>query len=160
MPKVQAGKLPEEAISIDYAKNNAYTDCFYIDIPGKITFEEYIESFYTTSLFKAERIILWLLARKPSSDEDVRLFSKGKSKQFSVWTVESRLSNHILLRDFTNKTRSWLMIEHQCDHKIDNTRLYFGSVVVPKYVLDAGQVSFGFSSTCYAVFTRCTAVHY
>ena len=140
---IRTGKLPEQAISIGYARNGAYTDCYYIDISRKVTFEEYIESFYTTSLFKVERIILWWFARKPSSDEDAKQLSKGQSKRFAAWTVEHRLSNQILLCDYTNKTRSWLMVEYQDNTQAFVTRLYFGSVVIPKSVSNLGQTSFG-----------------
>ena len=141
---VHVGKLPEDALSFKYAKNSAYTDCFFVDISRKVTFEEFIESFYTTSLFKVERILLSVIVRKPSSDEDAKQLSKGIIKRFAVWTVEQRLSNQVLLCDFTNNTRSWFMIEHQGGTQTDVTRLYFGSVVVPKSVSELGHASFGY----------------
>lgn len=144
MSAIQVGKLPEEALPIKYARNDAYTDCFYIDIFRKVSLEEYIEAFYTTPLIKVERTVLSLLARKPSTDENAKQLSIGQNNQFAAWTVECRLSNQILLCDFTKKTRSWLMVNDRINTKTAVTRLYFGSVVVPKSVSKVGQPSFGF----------------
>jgi len=144
MQKVQASKLPEKALSIKYARDDAFTDCFFIDVPGKISFEEYIEAFYTTPLFKFERVLLSIFARKKSTDENAKLLSQGFITEFSAWTVESRLPDQILLCDFTNKTRSWLMLDYQSDTQTPFTRLYFGSVVIPKSTSGKERASFGF----------------
>lgn len=49
-------------------------------------------------------------------------------EQFAAWTVEARGENEILLCDFLSRTRSWLMVEKAGDE----TKLYFGSAVVPQ----------------------------
>jgi len=108
---VQTGTLPEQTLTIQYAHRGAYTDCLFIDMSGNISLEAYIEAFYTTPLIKVERAILSLLARKPSTDENAKQLSLGHTQKFSAWTVENRLPNQILLCDFTNTTRSWLMVE-------------------------------------------------
>ncbi len=144
MSKIQSRELPDEALSTKYAHSGAFTDCFSIDISRKVSLDEYIEAFYTTSLFKVERTVLSLFARKPSTDEDAKQLSLGNDRRFSAWTVENRLPNQILLCDFTNKTRSWLMVDYQENMLTPVTRLYFGSVVIPKSVSEFGPASFGF----------------
>ena len=118
---------------------NAYTDCHSTDLPFPIYFPEYLLAFYTTPLFKLERLIL-LLVRKPSTDEEARQLAEGKRTSFAAWTVEAREENQILMCDFMGRTRSWLMTvpsEH-------GTRLYFGSVVVPKERTKSKMFPLGF----------------
>jgi hypothetical protein len=68
-----------------------------------------VQAFYTTPVFKLERTILKWLVTKPSSDAQA-----------------------VLLCDFKKRTRSWLMIKHEEGKNGIQTRLYFGSAVVPK----------------------------
>lgn len=143
MTKIYTGELPQNALPIQYRDAGAHTDCYYVDISEQVALEELIQAFYTTPLFKVERAILSVFARKPSSDIDVRELSLAHSDKFSIWTVESRLANQILLRDFTHKTRSWLMTSPAETNDVLNTRLYFGSVVVPKEKSTNGSKSFG-----------------
>lgn len=139
----QTEKLPKKALSLKYVSSGAYIDCFFLDISRKVNLEEYIEAFYTTPIFKIERTILSIFAHRPSTDDDVAQLSLGLTDHFSAWTIECRLPNQILLCDFTKKTRSWLMTVSQESNQAPITRLYFGSVVVPKSVSAAGQTSFG-----------------
>ncbi len=143
MYKVLSKELPAIALSKDYEAKGSYVDCFYLDVPAKITFEEYVEAFYTTPLFKLERKILALVVRKPSTDEQAKALAKGERTQFSSWNEEARGENQILMSDFMNKTRSWLMVEDLSEANQPKTRLYFGSVVVPPQTKE-GPGSFGF----------------
>ncbi len=117
------------------------TDCFYIDFPRRVTLEEYVFAFYTTALFKAERAILSFFVRKPSTDEGALLLSQNQSDSFSAWTVEKRTPEKILLRDFRGDTKSWLMVQPTTTEATQTTRLYFGTVVVPKKISKDGQAS-------------------
>lgn len=106
---------------------NTYTDCHSTNLPFPVSFPEYLLAFYTTPLFKLERLIL-LLVRKPSTDEEARQLAEGKRTSFAAWTVEAREENQILMCDFIGRTRSWLMTAPT----ENGTRLYFGSAVVPE----------------------------
>lgn len=106
----------------------AYTDCYVTEIPFHVTFTEYVFAFYTTSLFKMERVILKFTVFKPSTDVDAKNLADGLTDKFAAWTVESRSEDEILLCDFLSRTRSWLMVEEA----EGATKLYFGSAVVPK----------------------------
>ncbi|MFC3151425.1 hypothetical protein ACFOEK_10345 [Litoribrevibacter euphylliae] len=143
MSEVQRSALPDSALSKHYEAKGAYTDCFFLDVPQKVSFEEYVEAFYTTPLFKLERKILALVVRKPSTDGQAKALAKGERTQFSSWNEEARGENQILMSDFMNKTRSWLKTEDISDDQQTKTRLYFGSVVVPPQTKN-GPGEFGF----------------
>lgn len=131
----------------------AYTDCFSTEIAAHISFADYLLAFYTTPLFKLERLIL-LLVRKPSTNEEARQLADAKRDSFAAWTVEARAENQILMCDFAGSTRSWLMtIPTE-----NGTRLYFGSVVVPHRITKDGKPSLGFFFTALLGFHKIYSV--
>ncbi len=105
------------------------TDCFSVNINKKVMLVDYIDAFYTSPLFKIERLILALIG-KPSSDRKAEQLAKSEIEHFAAWYVEDRDDNQILLCDFTERTRSWLMVDNIEDS--NQTLLYFGSAVVYK----------------------------
>lgn len=141
MPTIQTSPAPANALIHKYTSMpGAYVDCYSTEIPKQISFPEYLFAFYTTPLFKVERLILKLFVRKSSTDEDARQLADGLRDSFAAWTVEARAEDQILMCDFAGSTRSWLMTlptEH-------GTRLYFGSVVVPHRTSKSGKPSLGF----------------
>jgi hypothetical protein len=118
----------------------AYTDSYLTVIPAQVSFPEYVFAFYTTPLFKLERLILKLLVRKPSTDAQAKELAEGTRDTFAAWTVEDRSENQILMCDFAGSTRSWLMTVPA----ENGTRLYFGSAVVPRRTSKDGKPSLGF----------------
>ncbi len=142
MIDIQAGKLPDEALLKHYEQQEAYTDCYYMELPRRISQSEYVQAFYTSRLFRLERAILAIVARRPSSDEQARQLAEGETETFSAWNVEGRTQNQLLLCDHLGRTRSWLMSEPTDDGY--GTRLYFGSAVVPIGASASGRKSFGF----------------
>ena len=139
MPIIQTSPAPAEALIQKYIHApNTYTDCYTTDFPGQITFPEYLFAFYTTPLFKLERLIL-LLVRKPSTDKEARDLADGTRQAFAAWTVEARAENQIIMCDFMSRTRSWLMVEPTQD----GTRLYFGSAVVPEKTIKLKKYPLG-----------------
>ncbi|MEH6347454.1 MAG: hypothetical protein V7785_20325 [Bermanella sp.] len=130
MNTVQQGEFPDDALLAKYHLQGAKTDCYFIDLPKQVSQAQYIEAFYTTKLFKVERFILALIARRPSTDEQAKHLALAKTKQFAAWSVEQQTQDQLLLCDFMGKTRSWLK---SVSHENGNgTRLYFGSAVIPK----------------------------
>lgn len=103
-------------------------DCYATTIDKQVSFPEFVIAFYTTWLFKTERLILNLLVNKPSTDLQAKQLSANEINHFAAWTVERRGENEILMRDFLSRTRSWLMIEKAGA----GTKFHFGSAVVPK----------------------------
>lgn len=132
MVSIQPCPLPEHALLQVYARNGSYADCYATDIAGAVTHEQYVAAFYTTAVFKLERLILkWAVAR-PSTDAQARQLAAGTLDDFAAWHVERRAANQLLLCDFMGRTRSWLMVAPQVTDRGPATRLYFGSAVTPR----------------------------
>ncbi|MBC3930147.1 hypothetical protein [Undibacterium curvum] len=144
MQTIHQCTLPDLALSASYGKSGAYADCYYIDLAHEITLSDYVYAFYTTPLFRIERFLLRWLARRPSTEHDAEQLALNQTRQFAIWDVEQRNARQILLRDATRRTRSWLMVEALNTQQHHTTRLYFGSVVVPKSRAADGSASFGF----------------
>lgn len=130
MPKVHPSPLPSNALLKRYKQNGEYTDCYTTTVPISITHEQFIFAFYTTALFKLERLLLSSAVSRASTDEEVVALAKGKAEKFAAWTVEERATNQLLLCDFRGKTRSWLMVEKGSETSAEGTRIFFGSAVV------------------------------
>ncbi len=120
---IETGELPSTALLQKYVQSGAYTDCFSTAMPTDVTISEFVTAFYTSWLFKLERVILRVLVSKPSTDEEVRLLSDGELEKFAAWYVEDRAENQLLMCDFRDQTRSWFMVAPG--------RIYFGSAVIP-----------------------------
>jgi hypothetical protein len=152
--------LPDNTLLKTYQQSDAHTDCYTTDISINVSHAQYVQAFYGTALFKLERKILkWALA-KPSSDQDVILLANGKLDTFAVWDVEKRGADQLLMCDHFKRTRSWIMIEaiENDDESIGKsnkqTRLYFGSAVVPLKHDNAGKPSFGFMFHALSLFHK------
>lgn len=105
-----------------------------------------MQAFYTTPIFKLERLILKLVVSKPSSDTQLDLLIEGGVDEFSAWTIEHRCKNQLLMCDFQGRTRSWFMIEALEGKNGKQTKLYFSSAVVSskKRNTNMGSSSLGF----------------
>lgn len=118
--------LPQDALLQRYREQGAYTDCFAIDVPGQVAHAAFVEAFYTTAVFKLERLLLALFVARPSRDAEARELASGQRQQFAAWSVEGRAPDQLLMCDYAGSTRSWLMASPAGQ----GTRLYFGSAVV------------------------------
>ena len=65
MSSIQACALPQQALLAKYAQGGNYTDCYAAEVARPVSHEEYVETFYTTALFKLERLLLAWFASKP-----------------------------------------------------------------------------------------------
>jgi len=126
MFSIEKCQIPANTLLDKYSINGAYTDCYSTEISGQVSFPEFIFSFYTTPLFKLERLILTLTVSKPSTDIQARQLTDGNIEKFAAWTVEDRSENQLLLRDFLGRTRSWFMVVPVSETR---TQLYFGSAI-------------------------------
>ena len=124
---------PETSLIQKYRKAEGhYTDAFVTEAPEGVELPAYIAAFYTTPLFKAERILLRLGGIK-STDDEVQALADGRRERFAAWTVEARTPDEILLRDGAGRTMSWLALQQG--------KMWFGSVVVP--VRQRGKLTLG-----------------
>lgn len=142
---VHPAALPAESVLRRYQVDGTYADCFAARVSGGVGHAEFVLAFYTTWLFKIERVILKFAATRPSSDAEAWELASGKRDRFAAWQVEERADNQILLCDFTGRTRSWLMTVADPGKSSPATRLYFGSAVVPRIDPATGVASMGAS---------------
>jgi hypothetical protein len=143
MASVRPCELPEHALLRRYLDRGAYADCYVTEFARPVQQAEYVEAFYTTAVFKLERLVLsWLVAR-PSTDAQARELASGRRTSFAAWNVEARESDQVLLSDFRGRTCSWLMSAPV--HGSPSTKLFFGSAVVPLVDRRSGQRRMGFT---------------
>ena len=141
---VTACAIPDGALRAAHARDGGYADCYTTQIDGAVSQARYVEAFYTTPLFKLERLVLAAIAR-PSNDAQARQLAQGRIDAFAAWTVSTRDETQILLTDFRGQTRSWLMSQPAAgaSHPTSATRLYFGSMVLPATGRDPGAAALG-----------------
>lgn len=123
-----ACELPDDALLARYRDAQAYTDAYAVTLARPVALADYVEAFYTTWLFKLERLVLAVALRRPSHDADARRLGEGALDRFAAWHVEARRADELLLCDLAGRTRSWLRVQPDGD---SGTRLLFGSAVVP-----------------------------
>lgn len=139
--KIAPCEMPAESLLRSYREAGAYTDCYSIKVTGAIAQADYVEAFYTTWVFKLERLLLaWFVAR-PSTDAQAKALALGETDSFAAWSVEGRTADQLLMCDLNSRTRSWLMTGPG-DAAAD-TRLYFGSAVVPTVDPKSGKRAMG-----------------
>jgi hypothetical protein len=151
MSAIQPCNLPAGALLCRYEAAGAYTDCYATDVERRVSIAQFVEAFYTTAIFKAERLVLRLLIARPSSDAEARQLALGERDTFAAWSVEARASDQLLLADLRGRTRSWLMVTASGNRARESTRLFFGSAVVPANGAGAGRKSAGNSSPLLAL---------
>jgi len=144
VPTVRACPIPENAFLRRYLDTGAFADCYRISFDGHVHQSDYIAAFYTTRLFRLERLILHWAARRPSTDEEAVELGLGKRTHFAAWRVEAQDDDQLLLCDDTGRTRSWLMAVVQPGSGPMQTVLHFGSAVVPRKDSAGGAASPGF----------------
>lgn len=156
MSTINASPLPDSALLARYQRDGAYADCYASDLGFAATHAQFVTAFYTTWLFKLERLILkWTLSR-PSSDAQAAELAAGLIDEFAAWRVEARAPDQLLLTDIHGRTRSWLMVTLL--ESGGGTRLYFGSAVVPRPHPRSGKPALGFGFRALLGFHRLYSV--
>jgi hypothetical protein len=134
MTHVSPSPLPPGALLQRYADSGDFVDCFTCTLAKDITLTRYIEAFFSSPAFWAERQGLKLMNFHPSDRNQVTALAHGGTAQFSAWHVEERTSSQLLLCDVKAQTRSWLMVDPL---KEGSTQLYFGSAIIKQSGSDA-----------------------
>jgi hypothetical protein len=146
---ITTGTLPDDALLQKYRvaasgdTASAYTDCYQTRIQGQVELSDYVYAFYTSWLFRLERLILRYLVQKPSTDDEARELAEGRIGNFAAWTVEARTSTQLLMCDFQGRTRSWFKVAAVSEGDRLSTMLRFGSAVVPAVREDGGKLRAG-----------------
>jgi hypothetical protein len=144
MTTVQACELPPVSLLHDLQKRGAWADCYAADVDGAVSQAAFVEAFYTTPLFKLERLLIRWFAGKPTTDADVARLAQGSADAFAAWRVERRSADQLLLADLSGRTRSWLMtVPIGGVAGGPRTRLYFGSAVLPRRGRDGAAAGMG-----------------
>lgn len=110
----------------------AYYDSFAVLVDAAISLPEFVAAFYTSPLFKLERLVLRLLAGAPSSDAEVAALAAGAQNTFAVWAVGERTATQLLMCDRYGKTRSWFQVLPLSAGGQLQTVLQFGSAVAAR----------------------------
>jgi hypothetical protein len=141
---IKRSPLPEHALLHAYSGDGHYADCYSTQISRAVTHSQFVAAFYTTRLFKLERLILRLAVSKPSTDLEAAQLAGKQRDSFAAWRVEARATDQLLMCDYQGRTRSWLMVESLPTELSPETRLYFGSAVVRNEKLERKPAKFGF----------------
>lgn len=142
MFSIESCSIPDDALLNNYLREGTYTDCYVTDIRGSVSHAQYVMAFYTTLVFKLERLILKLAVSRPSTDAQAKQLAAGSIDEFSAWHVEARSENQLLMSDFRRRTKSWLMVVPLVSGT--RTRLYFGSAVILEENSKTGGFTLGF----------------
>jgi len=143
MLSIKSCSIPDGALLTNYIREGTYTDCYMTDIRGSVSLEQYVLAFYTTRVFKLERLILKMAALRPSTDDQAKQLAAGSIDTFAAWYEEARNENQLLMSDFRHRTRFWLMVVPLAGNSTLRTRLYFGSAVVPVENPATGRLELG-----------------
>jgi hypothetical protein len=138
MPSIHRSEFPPGALLKKYQGGGAYADCYVTQTARHVSHAEYVEAFYTTPLFKLERLLLAWFLSKPCTDAQAGQLASGTLDSFSAWSVEERREDQLLMCDLHGRTRSWLMVVPVEGESAGGTCLYFGSAVVPVRTARAG----------------------
>ena len=144
MLSIESCLIPDGALLNNYLREGTYTDCYVTDIRGSVSHTQYVTAFYTTRVFRLERLILKMAVSRPSTDAQAEQLAAGSIDAFAAWHVEARSENQLLMSDFHRRTRSWLMVVPIASASGTRTRLYFGSAVVPVENSKTGMFTLGF----------------
>jgi hypothetical protein len=104
-------------------------DCFAVSVDRVVSLEDFVFAFYTSPVFRIERLILGLLACAPSTDTEARHLTNGAGSSFAVWRLGERTATQLLMCDRYERTRSWFRVSPLSAGK---TLLQFGSAVASR----------------------------
>lgn len=113
-------------IADDAQRTGGFADSFVTRVPGTVPLPVYVEAFYTSRLFRAERVLLGL-AGHPSTDTEARAVAEGSADRIAVWGHPVRRGDELLMPQLSGATASWFMTRSVGTE----TELCFGTIVRP-----------------------------
>ena len=116
----------------------AYGDCFAVSVDRIVSLTDFVFAFYTSPVFRIERMILRVFLRARSTDGQARAVAEGSKASFAVWYVGKRTATQLLMCDRYGRTRSWFRVV-----PLDGGRtlLQFGSAIAAARVGQTGARS-------------------
>lgn len=104
-------------------------DCFAVTVDGTTELAAFVFAFYTSPVFRIERLILRLLAGASATDTEAQRLAHGSGTGFAIWQVGERTTTQLLMCDRYERTRSWFRVVPLNGGK---TLLQFGSAVASR----------------------------
>jgi hypothetical protein len=135
MFSVTQGPVPDDALLKTYLGGDRPErwresgDCFVVSVDRAVSLAEFVFAFYTSPVFRVERLLLGVFAGAPSTDAGCCRLAGGSGTSFAVWRVGERMATQLLMCDRYERTRSWFRVVPLCDGK---TLLQFGSAVASR----------------------------
>jgi hypothetical protein len=135
MNSIVQGPVPDDALLKTYRGGarpelwGIYGDCFSVSIDRPVSLAEFVTAFYTTPVFRLERLILRAAIGVASTDEDARQVAAGMRDSFAAWRVGERTDTQLLMCDRYENTRSWFRVTPQ---GFAGTVLQFGSGIAAR----------------------------
>src|SRR5205823_938521 len=83
---IRSCQLPSEALLNRYLASGAYADCYVTEVARRVSHAEFVEAFYTTAVFKLERLILHAFVSRPSTDAQAGQLARGELSSFAAWS--------------------------------------------------------------------------
>lgn len=143
MLNVISRSIPDGALISKYAiVPGGYTDCFSVDVSRKVILNEFILEFFSTPIFRIERLILAILPSGRSTRQDIADLASGLSETMAIWKVETRFDTQLIMSAGSGPVRTWLMVVED-QPEPGYSRLYFGSAVLPTKTGRDGQKKLG-----------------
>ncbi len=148
MSNVTRESVPADALLMTYRGGphperwGRYADCFSVSVERAVTLPEFVFAFYTSRIFKAERLVLKALLGASSTDAQALALATGSENSFAVWRVGDRTATQLLMCDQYQRTRSWFRVV-PLDN--DSTRLQFGSAVAERSGRQGSSREMGFA---------------
>jgi hypothetical protein len=127
--------VPEDALLKTYRGGvhperwGRYGDCFSVTVDRAANLADFVFAFYTSPLFRIERLMLRVLIHAPSSDSEARRLADGSAAAFAAWYVGERTGTQLLMCDRYERTRSWFRVVPLGGGR---TLLQFGSAVAAR----------------------------
>jgi hypothetical protein len=126
--------------SVNPERWGTYGDCFSVTVDRVVTLAEFVFAFYTSPVFRIERLILRAVLGAASTDTEARALSDGSAASFAVWYVGERNDEQLLMCDRYERTRSWFRIVAMSGNR---TLLQFGSAVAAARNGPVGAMALG-----------------
>ncbi len=116
MFSIDRESVPEDALLKTYRGGprperwERYSDCFSVTVERTVSLADFVLAFYTSPVFRIERMILRGLAGCPSTDIEARAVAIGSGAAFAMWHVGDRTVTQLLMCDRYERTRSWFRV--------------------------------------------------
>jgi hypothetical protein len=141
--------VPEDALLNTYQGGarperwGHHVDCFTVTVDRAVRLTDFVFAFYTSRVFRIERLLLEIVFRAPSTDAQAYSVAEGLTNSFAIWRVGERTATQLLMCDRYERTRSWFRVVPDDDGR---TVLQFGSAVAASRDRDTGtmKMSTGF----------------